>query len=200
MWYATDRQVSARGVPIFTSLAALRRALAAGTLGRARLVAYDPENWARTPAAEQRRPIASMQAFTALARRHHLGSIVAPGRDLTLATRAPCAKFQGETLDEAFLACDLSFGAVGATYLVLQAAPEESTSDAYLRLVREVSQQLRLASPRTRLVVTLSTSELGLAPLAALTRRALAYANGVEVNTTPTGLPEARQLIARFGP
>lgn len=198
-WYATKAAPSTRAVPIFTSVNGLRHALATTSLGRAKLVAYDPEKWTRTPIAEQRRPIAAMRAFTALAHRHHLGSIVVPGRDLPLASGGSCTKFQGETLDEAFLACGLAFGAVGATYLVLQAAPEESTPAAFLDILREVGQQLHLASPRTRLVVTLSTAGLKLGPLSALARRASVYASGVELNTTPTGLPEARRVIAVVG-
>lgn len=160
------------------------------------MVAFDPEKWSRTPLAEQRHPVKAMQAFIALAHRHHLGSIVAPGRDLSLAPGAPCAKFTGETLDQAFLACGLTFGAVGATYLVLQAAPEESTQSTYVDLVREVEQQLHLASPHTHLLVTLSTGMLGLGPLASLARRTLEYASGLEVNTSSSGLPVARKLLS----
>ena len=198
-WYAAKAASNARAVPIFTSLSGLRHALATKRLGKAKLVAYDLESWSRTPMPEQQRPISAMRAFTALAHRHHLGSIVVPGRDLPLAPGASCTKFQGETLDQAFLACGLTFGAAGATYFVLQAAPEESTPAAFLAILREVGQQLHLASPRTRLVVTLSTSGLKLGPLSSLARRASLYASGVELNTTPTGLTEARRVIAVVG-
>ncbi len=199
LWYGTTAAPSTRAVPIFTSVSGLRHALATKALGKARLVAYDPEKWSRTPIAEQQRPISAMRAFTALAHGHHLGSIVVPGRDLPLAPGASCTKFRGETLDQAFLACGLTFGAVGATYLVLQVASEESTPTAFLDVLREVGQQLHLASPRTRLMVTLSTSGLKFGPLSALARRASIYASGIELNTTPLGVPEARHVIAAVG-
>lgn len=181
---------------LFTSFAAFNAALAHRRIPRGvHLVAYDPEKWAATPAAEQRNPVTYMLRFTATARRHGLGSIIVPGRDLVLAPGASCSKFQGETVSQAFVTCDLARGAQGATYFVLQDAPEEGEPAIYARVVHQVARQVKSDSPKTTLLITVSTSALPLDRLVSLTRRTLHVAGGIEVNTTPHTLGVAARLI-----
>ena len=47
-------------------------------------VLYDPEDWSRTPAKEQREPVAAMREFTSFAGDWGYGALLAPGRDLAL--------------------------------------------------------------------------------------------------------------------
>lgn len=123
-------------------------------------VVYDPEDWARTPAAERNSPVAAMRRFTRLATHWGYGAIVAPGRDLALAGPG-CAKREGERLDQAYLRCGLTGGAAGAEKFVVQAAPVELSLDHLRALLRGARRQLGRHSPELQVLASLSTEPPG---------------------------------------
>jgi hypothetical protein len=125
-------------------------------------VIYDPEGWARTPAREREAPVAAMRRFTRLAARWGYGPILAPGRDLAL-SGGGCAKREGERLDQAYLRCGLTGGAVGAERFVVQAAPVELSLDRLHELLRGARRQLDRHSPEVEALASLSTEPPGVA-------------------------------------
>jgi hypothetical protein len=123
-------------------------------------VIYDPENWARTPAAERSSPVAAMHRFARLAARWGYGPILAPGRDLVLAGSG-CAKREGERLDQAYLRCGLTAGAEGAETFVVQAAPIELSPPHLHDLLRGARRQLGRRNPEAQVLASLSTKPPG---------------------------------------
>jgi hypothetical protein len=123
-------------------------------------VIYDPEGWARTPAREREDPVAAMHRFTRLAARWGYGPILAPGRDLALAGGG-CAKREGERLDQAYLRCGLTGGAVDAESFVVQAAPVELALDRLHDLLRGARRQLDRQASDVQVLASLSTEPPG---------------------------------------
>jgi hypothetical protein len=123
---------------------------------RVAAVIYDPEAWPRTPAQERAAPLASMRRFTELAARWGYGPILAPGRDLALDGEG-CAKREGELLDQAYLRCGLTHGAIDAESFVIQAAPVELDPDRLRRLLNGSATQLRRHAAEVGTFASIST-------------------------------------------
>ncbi|HWN73352.1 MAG TPA: hypothetical protein VNN15_06060 [Solirubrobacterales bacterium] len=152
-----------RSIPtlIYSSLREFERDVHMGAVDpRIAAVIYDPEGWARTPAREREAPVAAMHRFTRLAARWGYGPILAPGRDLAL-SGGGCAKRQGERLDQAYLRCGLTSGAVDAETFVVQAAPVELALDRLHALLRGARQQLDRQAPDVQVLASLSTEPPG---------------------------------------
>jgi hypothetical protein len=148
-----------RAIPTvaYASLRAFERDIHFGDVDpRIAAVIYDPEAWERTPDAEQAAPLASMRRFAALAARWGYGPILAPGRDLVLA-EGSCAKREGEVLDQAYLRCGLTHGAIDAEEFVIQAAPVELDLDRLHRLLRGSAAQLRRRAADVGAFASIST-------------------------------------------
>lgn len=123
-------------------------------------VLYDPESWARTPAAERREPLAAMRQFTTLAGRWGYGAMLAPGRDLALDAGSSCTKRHHEFLDQAFLRCGLVAPA-GAEAFVAQTAPEELQPELATALIGATRERLAAAGGEADLFATVSTAPPG---------------------------------------
>lgn len=152
-----------RSIPtlLYPSLRGFEADIHRGTIDpRIAAVIYDPESWARTPAAERNSPVAAMHRFTRLAARWGYGPILAPGRDLALAGSG-CAEREGERLDQAYLRCGLTSGAEGAETFVVQAAPVELSLDHLHDLLRGARRQLARHSPEVQVLASLSTKPPG---------------------------------------
>jgi hypothetical protein len=168
---------------------------------RVATVLYDPESWARTPAAERRRPQVAMRRFVSVARRYGYGTILAPGRDLALGGTG-CRKRPGELLDAAFLRCGIAAGTRDAEMAVVQSAPEELSAGRAGRLISDVRSALATAEARPKLIATLSTSPPGSGgavwpvDLVRMARRALgAGASGLMLNLSPSGVDLAASFL-----
>src|SRR3954452_9099667 len=184
---------------LYSSLASLTRDIDTGRIDRSvDALVYDPEHWAKTPAAEQVAPIQAMNQFVALARSHGYTAIVAPGRDLVLNDRATCHKSAGQLVDQAYLDCQLPRAASNATAVVIQAAPEQDSVPAIRLLLHGVASQLRGAQPHviTTLSSTSPTPGAQVWPAALIRASAaeLSYADGLMLNFTP----QAGQLLASY--
>ena len=148
-----------RAIPILTyaSLRSFVSDVHAGRVDpRIAAVLYDPESWARTPAAERREPIAAMRQFTKLAGDWGYGTMLSPGRDLALDPDGSCTKGDRELLDQAFLRCGLVAQA-GAEVFVSQTAPEELQPELADALIDRTDERLGGAA----LFATISTSPPG---------------------------------------
>lgn len=186
----------------YTSLRAFERDVHFGAIDpRVAAVVYDPEAWARTPAAERRDPVASMRRFSRLAARWGYGPIVAPGRDLVLAPESGCGKREGEILDQAYLRCGITAGAVGAESFVIQAAPQELELDQMHALLRGSLLQLRKSAPEVGLLSSLSTEPPGAGEqvwpvdLVRAASLELAHSPGIMFNFTPATTEVAASFL-----
>jgi hypothetical protein len=182
-----------RSIPTlsYTSLRGFEHDIHFGTIDpRIAAIVYDPESWAKTPRPERARPKAAMRRFTELAARWGFGPILAPGRDLALA-ESGCSKQPGELLDQAYLRCGLTAGALDAENFVVQAAPEELATDRLERLLAGAHKQLRGRASGTVDLASLSTEPPGVekevwpVDLVRAARLELRYFPGVMFNFTP---------------
>jgi hypothetical protein len=167
---------------------------------RVAAVIYDPESWSRTPVGEQAEPVAAMRRFTELADRWGYGAIVAPGRDLALAS-PECAKAKGELLDQAYLRCGLTGGAAQAESFVVQAAPVELDTERLHALLRGARSQLVKVAPQARYFASLSTDPPESAEtvwpidMVRAARLELAHAPGILLNFTPATVDVAASFL-----
>jgi len=144
---------------IYRSYEAFASDLSAGRIPQAiSAIAYDPEMWSYTPLAEQQNPARYMQLFITAAKTHGYLAVMAPARDLMMVSGAVCGKRQGETLDQAFLRCQLPTAAAGADVLDLQAQAEELTPATYSWFVSAAASQVRAADAQITVVAELSTT------------------------------------------
>jgi hypothetical protein len=182
-----------RSIPTlsYTSLRAFESDVHFGTIDPSiAAIVYDPESWAATPAAERAHPKVAMARFTALASRWGFGPILAPGRDLALAGSA-CSKQPGELLDQAYLRCGLTAGAIDAENFVVQAAPEELALERLHGLLKSARKQLRARAPATVDLASLSTDppggekEVWPVDLVRAARLELKHFPGIMFNFTP---------------
>jgi hypothetical protein len=194
-------------VALFTSYARFVRELR----GRAippdvRAVAYDPELWQATPPDEQADPLRYMTLFARAAHRRHYLVILMPGRDLLLRTDGRCVKQQGETLDQAFIRCDLAASARYAQIFEIQCAPDEFDPAGLRRFVQASASRARAANPSAVLIATLSTQTGGrrvaAATLTGVERAISPFVDGIQLNVAPGATAVAvsfLRAVARLG-
>jgi hypothetical protein len=153
--------VDATPVASFSSVAALRRALAGNGLpAGTRAILYDPEVWAYTPAAEQRDPVLAADQAAGLARSRGLQIIVAPAMNLTTVLDPGSSAPRWQTfLDLRIIG---SVARVAGT-VELQAQSLERDPAAYAVFVREAAAQARVANPKVTVLAGLSTNPPGTA-------------------------------------
>lgn len=146
----------------YTSLRAFEADVHLGRIDpRIAAVIYDPERWPKTPAAERLAPLSAMHRFTQLAAHWGYGPIVAPGRDLGLESKVGCSKREGELLDQTYLRCGLTDGAIGADDFVIQAAPVELEVGRLGALMGAAVARLRSRAPEAAALASISTDPAG---------------------------------------
>jgi hypothetical protein len=158
----------------FTSLDAIRQALARGLPSDVRGILYDIEAWPLTPAAEQANPVGSIATAAQLVHGAGLRFIAAPAVDL-MGTLHPgqgpynriyvTSKFGGET-------------AAPADVFVVQAQTYQNDTATYGAFVRQVAAQARAAHPGVIVLAGLSTGPHGEPTTAGAMLAAVAATNG----------------------
>lgn len=133
--------------------------LAAGTIpGTVRAVMYDPERWEQTPEAEQRDPVAAIEAFAAAARRAGYQVIVTPHPSLVTVPGAVCGLRAAETVIDAFLRCGITGSAARVADVVeVQAQYLETDPKVYAAVVGQAAEQARASNPNVLVIAGLST-------------------------------------------
>lgn len=191
-------EIPDRGVPMdmFASYDEFARLIRQGVIPpEVRVVGYDPESWAATPAPERHDPIRYLALFASTARAHGYRPVLAPGRDLTLTPGGTCAKLPGERVGDAYLRCGIPGTAQLAGAFVIQAAPVELDLPQLRHLVAEGARQARAANPSVVVIATLSTApgrvlaDPGAIARAARTMRP--YLDGFMLNLTRATTAEA---------
>jgi hypothetical protein len=133
--------------------------LAAGTIPEpVRAVMYDPEGWGHTPETEQRDPIAAIEAFSTAARAAGYQVIATPHPNLVEVPHADCEARDDESVQEAFLRCDIAGSAARVADVVeIQAQWLEPEPAVYADFVRRATDQARMANPDVTVIAGLST-------------------------------------------
>jgi hypothetical protein len=186
-WFCNDRTMvivaSNRSVPggctnlhvlSFTSLAAIRQALAGGLPSDVRGILYDIEAWSLTPAAEQANPLRSIATAAGLVHGAGLRFIAAPGVDLMgrlYPGRGPynrvyvTSQFGGDA-------------SASADVFVIQAQTYQNDPATYGDFVRQVAAQARTTHPGLIVLAGLSTGPHGEPTTAGAMLAAVAATNG----------------------
>jgi hypothetical protein len=161
-------------------------------------VAYDPEYWAATPVIEQQNPVHYMRLFAQEAQEKGYRAILMPGRDLTLAPNGVCSKRSGETLNDAYLRCNIAQAASYSNIFEIQCAPIELNISELQKFVQESAKQARAANKSALLTATLSTAPGGVsASLIQITRSfetIRPYVDGYQFNSADN----TRSIQIRF--
>lgn len=144
----------------WASVAAFSADLQAGTIPQEiRVVMYDPEAWEATPIDEQLDPAAAMRTFGLLARRHGYLVVITPHPNLATVAGAECVSRTGETLEQAFLRCEIQADAARyADVVEIQAQYLETDRGKYQAFVRGLTAQAREANPGVLVISGLSTN------------------------------------------
>lgn len=162
-------------------------------LGTATWVLYTPENWPRTPAIEQRHPKAMMQTFTSLAHARGQRVIIAPARNLMLVPGADCNQQLGETVDAAYLRCQIA-AETPADVFICQSQADQMDTAAYAALVAGAKAQL---PPGPELWAGLTTLRNHPVPaIVAAYQAAQGDVSGFWLNTNPATIADARQFLS----
>lgn len=174
---------------LFTSYSAFSSSVRNGAIHTGiRAVEYDPEFWSATPQEDQQDPLSYMALFAREARRSRYQAILAPGRDLVLTPGGKCAERQGETINPAYLRCDIPRAAQFTPVFVIQCAPIELDLPELRSFVAASAHQARAANPSAVLIATLSTRPGGASATATDMVRAanaiLPFVGGFQLNTT----------------
>ena len=124
-------------------------------------VLYDPEEWSRTPVAEQLNPSKYLTQFGQLAHAHGYKVIEAPARDLGNVARSgsACPELAGEDLDHWYIRCDIAGTAAAASDVVVVQDQVNTTNPAeYAWLFNNARQQALAANPQVIVDSELSTN------------------------------------------
>jgi hypothetical protein len=122
-------------------------------------VMYDPENWPSTPPDERRDPIGAMRAFSISARANGYRVVLTPSPSLVTVPRGVCAVGPAESIESAYVRCDIAGQAATlADVLETQAQHLETDPFAYRSFVAATAEQARAANPNVLVVSGLSTN------------------------------------------
>jgi hypothetical protein len=167
-------------------------------------VVYDPERWALTPINEQRHPLRYVRMFARIGHAEGYLVMAAPGRDLMGTKGGACTQQEGQTYDEAYLACRIpAMSAKFTDGFEIQSQSNEFRPRRFAHLVRLAAAQARRANPSVVVLAGLSTAPpSGVATAAIMTRAAIAtirYVAGFWVNVFPSHPGQLRTAIRFFG-
>lgn len=92
-----------------------------------------------------------------------LRCILTPARDLLLVSGSDCFKQNGETLDQAFIRCNIAGDAAkaGADIVSLQFQADEATPTTYANYTNQAAAQARAANPGVTVWAQLTTAISG---------------------------------------
>jgi hypothetical protein len=122
-------------------------------------VMYDPENWPSTPPDERRDPIGAMRAFSTSARAHGYRVVLTPSPSLVTVPAGACAVGPDESIESAYVRCDIAGqAAMLADVVETQAQNLETDPFAYRSFVAATAEQARAANPNVLVVSGLSTN------------------------------------------
>jgi hypothetical protein len=156
-------------------------------------VQYTPEKWALTPTIEQQHPRALMQTFIALAHSRQEKSIVAPGRNLMLVPGADCNQQIGETVDQAYLRCQMPESGLGADVFICQAQSEQHIASMYKNIVLEAGAQTSGAEQFWAGLTTLQGDDVP--TMMAAYNSVVGTIDGFWLNTNPATIQTAQQFL-----
>lgn len=175
---ASDRSVPAGctnpHVVSFTSLDAIRQAIAGGLPSDVRGILYDIEAWSLTPVAEQADPLRSIATAAALVHGAGLRFIAAPGVDLMGGLYPGRGPYNRVYVTSQF-GGDVS---ASADVFVIQAQTYQDDTATYGDFVRQVAAQARAAHPGVLVLAGLSTGPHGRTTTANAMLAAVAATNG----------------------
>lgn len=121
-------------------------------------VMYDPEAWTDTPEAEQRDPIGYIEQFASLGHARGWTVIVSPEPSLMTVTGAGCGVRGSETIQSAFLRCNIAGDAARSADVVdIQAQRLEFDPVAYRAFVAQAAAQAKAANPNVKILAEIST-------------------------------------------
>lgn len=163
--FATTETVALGGWPGATngrawgSHARFAADVAGGAIPQEVLVAmYDPEGWERTPIDERLDPIASIEAFGALARSKGYAVIVTPHANLVDVPRSPHAPRAHESREDAYLRSGIGeAAAANADVVEIQAQKMQRDPKAYRAFVADAARVVRSVNPEVEVLSGLST-------------------------------------------
>jgi hypothetical protein len=158
-------------------------------------VMYDPEDWSRTPLAEQQNPAKYMRMFGNLAHANGLQVIMAPGRDLGLASGV-CPKAH-ETLDQWYVNCDIAGAAASSADVVLvQDQVDTGNTSKYDWLFDQARHQALTANSHVSVDTELSTNYGSAGQMAAAAKSV--NASGYYICATSGSIGQADQFLQQM--
>ena len=122
-------------------------------------VMYDPENWPSTPAPERIDPVTAMRAFSTTARGQGYRVVLTPHPSLVTVPGGRCTVGPGESIEDAYVRCDIAGqAATMADVVETQAQALETDPSAYRSFVEATAEQARAANPDVSVLAGLSTN------------------------------------------
>jgi hypothetical protein len=188
---------AATSIVYYSAYASLAKALSGGTLpAGVQWVLYDNEDWSATPLVEQQHPAYYMRAFASLAHAHGLLVVETPARDLMNTPGADCTRQRGETLDQAYIRCQIPADARYADIFEVQAQADEGNAPEYAWLVGAARDQVLGVNRATTVMAGLTTDRgFSVAQIVACWQAARPIVKGFWMNTTTTTVALAGQVL-----
>lgn len=147
-------------IPIasYTSYAQFSKDLQDGKFpGTYHWVMFGLESTTDTPTIEKQEPNVYFKSFATLAHQHGLKVVEVPGRDLVAVPGANCTHRPGETLDQAYIRCDIQAETGAADISLIQAQTDQPNVNAYSYLVSTARKQVLAANPHIIVMAGLTT-------------------------------------------
>lgn len=121
-------------------------------------VMYDPEEWNRTPVAEQQAPVRYMTLFGRLAHALGLKVIMAPAMDLGYVPGSVSPRVAGETIVHWYLRANIAGAAAASGDIVnIQGESQTTSLQQYDALYNAGAAQARTANPSVKVFDEVST-------------------------------------------
>lgn len=163
-------------------------------------VLYDPEKWSYTPLNEQQHPGYWMAQFATLAHSRGQQVIMTPARDLVDVSGANCTANTGESMDAAYLRCNIPSMAANAPgdVVEIQAQGDQSDTTAFSSLVSGSVSQVHTGAP-----VWVGLTTLRGDPVSAMTSCYNAVQGTVQgfwLNTSTSTVDTADQFLKSVNP
>jgi hypothetical protein len=160
---------------------------------------YDNENWSYTPTSEAQNPATFMKLFADLAHQHGLKVYEVPARDLVSVAGASCRQQSGESLDQAYIRCQIPADAQYADIYEVQAQADQSSVTAYMSLVTHAKSQVRAKAPSIVFMSGLTTDRSDtVAQIVSCWKATHADVQGYWMNSTSPTFNVARAAMSQI--